>query len=92
MFLALDPGGLVLILIVVALQCAAELLVGRNYALALVAITPLALLMVHLAAPTPARVLLADRGVETVIGVLIGLAVGYATRDRARAVTASAAG
>ena len=32
---------------------------GRNYALALVAITPLALLMVHLAAPTPASVLLA---------------------------------
>jgi hypothetical protein len=83
-FFALDPDGLVLILVVVALQCAAELLVGRNYALALVAITPLALLMVHLAAPTPARVLLADRGVETVIGVLIGLAVGYLTRDRTR--------
>jgi uncharacterized membrane protein YccC len=92
-FFALDPGGLVLILTVVALQCAAELLVGRNYALALVAITPLALLMVHLAAPVPARVLLLDRGVETVIGVLIGLAIGYLTRDRTREpATATAAG
>jgi uncharacterized membrane protein YccC len=91
--LALDPGGLVLILCVVALQCVAELLVGRNYALALVAITPLALLMVHLAAPTPASVLLLDRGVETVIGVLIGLAVGYLTRDRtAEVARASSAG
>ena len=92
-FFALDPAGLVLILTVVALQCAAELLVGRNYALALVAITPLALLMVHLAAPTPASVLLLDRGVETVIGVAIGLAIGYLTRDRAAAAArASSAG
>lgn len=55
---ALDPRGLVLILVVVALQAAAELWVGRNYAVALVAVTPLALLMVHLLAPTPTGVLL----------------------------------
>lgn len=82
LLLGLDPDGLVLILVVVALQVAAELLVGRNYAVALVAITPLALLMVHLVAPTPTKVLLFDRGVETVIGVVIGLLVGYLTRDR----------
>lgn len=80
--LALDLGGLAVILVVALLQAAAELLVGRNYALALVAITPLALLMVHLAAPVPARELLADRGVETVIGVAAGLVVGYVTRVR----------
>ena len=78
--LALGLGDLALILVVVALQATAELLVGRNYALALVAITPLALLMVHLAAPVPAAVLLADRGVETVIGVWVGLAIGWLTR------------
>lgn len=82
LLLALGPDGLVLILVVVALQVAAELLIGRNYALALVAITPLALLMVHLAAPTPTRTLLVDRGVETVVGVTIGILVGYLTRDR----------
>ncbi|GAA4727032.1 FUSC family protein [Nocardioides endophyticus] len=80
--LALDLGGLAVILVVALLQAVAELLVGRNYALALVAITPLALLMVHLAAPVPTSELLADRGIETVIGVSAGLLVGYLTRVR----------
>jgi len=80
--LALDLGGLAVILVVALLQAVAELLVGRNYALALVAITPLALLMVHLAAPVPTSELLADRGVETVIGVGVGVLVGYVTRVR----------
>jgi hypothetical protein len=86
LLLALDLPGLALVLVVVLLQVAAELLVGRNYAVALVAVTPLALLMVHLAAPTPSNVLLADRGVETLIGVVVGLSVGYLTRrsDRPR--------
>jgi hypothetical protein len=83
--LAVDPPAPALIGVVTVLQVAAELLVGRNYAVALVAVTPLALLMVHLAAPTPPGVLLADRGVETLIGVVVGLAVGYLTRPRPRA-------
>ncbi len=80
--LALDLPALAIVVLVGVLQVLAELLVGRNYALALVAVTPLALLMVHLAAPTPARTLVLDRGVETVIGVAVGLAVGYVTRVR----------
>lgn len=78
----LDPQGLVLVLVIAVLQVAAELLVGRNYAVALVVVTPLALLMVHVAAPVPATTLLLDRGVETVIGVLVGVGVGYLTRPR----------
>jgi uncharacterized membrane protein YccC len=74
--LTLDLGPLALVLLAVALQVAAELLIGRNYAVALVAVTPLALLMVHLVSPTPVGTLLLDRAVETVIGVLIGIAVG----------------
>lgn len=81
LLLAAVPSGLALILVVVALQAAAELLVGRNYALALVAITPLALLMVHLAAPSPGSTLLLDRGLETVLGVAVGLAMGWLTRS-----------
>lgn len=81
---AIDPGGVVLIGVIVVLQVLAELLVGRNYALALVAITPLALLTVHLVAPVPAGVLLLDRGVETAIGVLVGVVVGWATRPGRR--------
>ncbi|WP_240311658.1 FUSC family protein [Nocardioides houyundeii] len=78
--LGLDLSGLALIAVVVVLQAAAELWVGRNYAIALVAVTPLALLMVHLVAPVPAGTLLLDRGVETVIGVAVGLALGWLAR------------
>ncbi len=80
--LALDPRGLVLVVVVVLLQGVAELLIGRNYALALVAVTPLALLVGHLAAPSPAGPLLADRAVETVVGVAVGVLAGWLTRDR----------
>lgn len=57
------------------LQLLTELVVTRHYALALLAITPLALLMGQLAAPRPVGPLLLDRGVETVVGSLLGLAV-----------------
>jgi hypothetical protein len=82
LLLAIDPPVLVVVVLVAALQVLAELVVARNYALALVAVTPLALLMVHLAAPVSTGTLLADRGVETVIGVAAGLGVGYLTRVR----------
>ncbi|UDY23487.1 FUSC family protein [Nocardioides sp. Kera G14] len=74
--LALDPRGLVLIVVVVCLQALAELLIGRNYALALIAVTPLALLMGNLAAPIPAHTLVTERGLETLTGVLIALVLG----------------
>lgn len=80
--LLLDLPTLALIAVVVVLQGTAELLIGRNYALALVAVTPLALLMVHLASPTSPRELLVDRGVETLLGVLVGVGVGWVTRSR----------
>jgi uncharacterized membrane protein YccC len=80
LLLAVDLPGLAVIAVIVVLQAGAELWVGRNYAIALVFVTPLALLMVHLVAPTPASVLLVDRGVETVIGVAVGLLLGYLTR------------
>lgn len=79
---ALDVQGLALVLLVAVLQAGAELLVGRNYALALVCVTPLALLMVHLVVPVPTHELLVDRGVETVIGVAVGVAIGYLSRPR----------
>lgn len=70
------------ILLVGLLQALTELVVGRHYAAALLFITPLALLMVHLAAPIPVRELLSDRGLETLIGVSVGLAIGWAGRIR----------
>jgi uncharacterized membrane protein YccC len=71
--LALPP--LAVIAIVVLLQTAAELFIGRNYGIAMVFVTPLALLMVSLASPTPADVLLRDRVIDTIIGVAVGTVV-----------------
>jgi Fusaric acid resistance protein-like len=63
------------VLVIAVLQVATEWLIGRNYALALLFITPMALLMGQIAAPAPAGQLLLDRGAETVIGALVGLVV-----------------
>lgn len=64
-----------LVIWVILLQFLAEVYVGRNYSMALLFITPLALLMTQIATPHPVPELLASRAVETVIGVLIGLGV-----------------
>lgn len=84
--LALHLPPLATILAAVVLQAAAEMFVGRNYGIAMVFITPLALLMVELAVPSDPAVLLRDRLVDTLIGVTIGtlVAVASATLRRAR--------
>ena len=73
--LALDLRGLALLLVIAALQVGAELLVGRNYGVAMLCVTPLALLMGQAAQPRPPADLLFDRGVETVIGAVVGVVV-----------------
>jgi uncharacterized membrane protein YccC len=69
--LPLPLGAVGSVLAVAVLQVATELLIGRNYGLALLCITPMALLMGQLAAPRPPADLLIDRGVETLVGVLV---------------------
>ncbi|EYB69579.1 hypothetical protein DEIPH_ctg004orf0098 [Deinococcus phoenicis] len=68
-------------LLVVVLQFLAELFVGRNYSLALLFITPLALLMSQLAHPVEVADLLTARAVETVIGAAVGLLVVVVLRS-----------
>lgn len=77
--LALDLPPLAVIALVVLLQGSAELFIGRNYGIAMVFVTPLALLMVHLAAPTPVSALLTDRVLETLVGVAVGTVVAVAS-------------
>ncbi|WP_165640211.1 FUSC family protein [Klenkia brasiliensis] len=67
---------------VVCLQVVTELVVTRNYGAAMLTVTPLALLLGQLAHPVPISQLLLDRGLETVAGVLVGIAVVIITRDR----------
>ncbi|MYM18496.1 hypothetical protein GSY69_00510 [Brevibacterium sp. 5221] len=76
-----------LVLYVIVLQFAAEVLVTRNYALALLFITPLALTMTQLGSPQPVGGLVASRAAETAIGAAAGIAVvllGFRTEGRER--------
>lgn len=73
--LSLQPPLWVLLLVVVAAQMWAELFVMRNYALAVIGVTPLALVMVHLASPLPIGQLLTDRLIETAIGVAVAVVI-----------------
>jgi len=73
--LALDLPPVLVIVIAVALQAGAEMFVGRNYGIAMIFITPLALLMISLASPAGPELLLRDRVLETVIGVAVGTVV-----------------
>ncbi|MCW2829133.1 MAG: Fusaric acid resistance protein-like [Marmoricola sp.] len=83
--LALGMGAVTTVLVVAVLQIATELLVGRNYGLAMICITPMALLMGQLAAPRPTASLLFDRGIETFIGAAVAvLVVGAAELRRRR--------
>ncbi|MBB2946364.1 putative membrane protein [Actinoplanes lutulentus] len=63
------------VLILVLLQVITELVIGRHYGLAMVAITPMALLMSQVAAPRPVGPLLWDRGIETAVGAAVASVV-----------------
>jgi hypothetical protein len=80
LLLSLDLRGLQLILAIAVLQFTTELLVGRNYGVAMLFITPMALLMGQTAGPAPMGALLFDRAVETVIGGAVGVGVLMAVR------------
>jgi Fusaric acid resistance protein-like len=89
--LATNPNDVVMIVIIVALQAFAELFVMRNYGLTVIGLTPLALLLSHLASPTPVTQLIGDRAIETCIGVVVAVAVMLLVRPRARARAVAAA-
>ncbi|MFE6495719.1 FUSC family protein [Streptomyces sp. NPDC057748] len=71
--LAAHPDPLVLVLVIVLLEFLLEYVVARNYGLGVVFLTPLALLMADLAAPSPAGALVLDRALGSVLGIVIAL-------------------
>jgi hypothetical protein len=86
--LGAHPRGVAAVLVIVVLQIGAELLVGRNYALALLCVTPLALMMSQLAHEQPVGPLLLDRAVSTLVGALLAIgALVVVERMRARRAT-----
>ncbi|MCP2031371.1 putative membrane protein [Okibacterium sp. HSC-33S16] len=84
-----QPQGLMLILILVALQAGTELVVLRNYSSALLFLTPLTVGMGLLNGPRPVLPLVVDRGLETIVGVAVAAVLILAThRVRHPKVTA----
>lgn len=73
--LLLQPAPWQTVLVIAACQFGAEMFIARQYMLAQVFVTPLALISTLLVAPVPAGTLLRDRFLETVIGAAVGVAV-----------------
>ncbi|RMI28595.1 FUSC family protein [Nocardia stercoris] len=77
------PQPRTLAIVVMVLIFPTEQFMARNYALAMGFFTPLIMLMTDLASPTAPRELVVDRGLDTMIGVGIGVAVLLLVRPRA---------
>ncbi len=73
--LTLRPPELIAVVLIVLMQGGAELFVLRHYGLAMVLITPLALLMTHVVDPMPTGQLVVERGAQTILGVAVAVSV-----------------
>ncbi|ANC30944.1 FUSC family protein [Isoptericola dokdonensis] len=71
--LAAHLGFAATCVVVVVLQVVTEIVVGRHYGLAMLTITPMALLMTSLAAPTDPGGAAAARALDTVLGAALGV-------------------
>ena len=92
LLLVLQPSAVALVVAFGVLQFATELVVARNYGLALVFITPMALGMPAIGgAPVDVGALIAARGADTAIGVGVVVLVLLATH-RLRSAPASDGG
>jgi uncharacterized membrane protein YccC len=63
------------VLVIAACQFGAEMFIARQYVLAQIFVTPLALISTLLVIPSSPVTLLRDRIFETVIGAAVGVAV-----------------
>ncbi|CAL9604709.1 FUSC family protein [Streptomyces werraensis] len=86
LFAAVTPvaqlGPLALVLCILACNFGAEALIGRNYWLGSVCVTPLALLVTELPGYQPTGELVTDRVVDTLVGALVGFVAAVAVTDR----------
>ncbi|MGW0325430.1 FUSC family protein [Nocardia sp. NPDC003183] len=77
------PSPAMLGLAIIALLYPTELFMARHYAVAMGFFTPLIMSMTELADPSDPLTLLTERGVDTVIGVAVGIAVALLIREPA---------
>lgn len=80
--LGLGLGYWPLVVVVAALQVVTELVVVRHYALAMLTITPMALLMSTLGAAGDPTTLATDRAIDTILGVVAGVVALLVIRPR----------
>ncbi|MGW5639136.1 FUSC family protein [Streptomyces sp. NPDC003832] len=85
-FAALAPlahlGPAALVLCCLALNFGAEALIGRNYWLGSVCVTPMALLITEFTGFQEPGTLITERVVDTLVGALVGLAAALLVADR----------
>lgn len=79
LILFLQPNGLTIVLIIAALQFIIELIIVRNYGLAVIFITPLTIFLAENSAGMMINIneLMQARILDTIIGSLIGVLVGW---------------
>ncbi len=86
LFAAVAPvaqlGPLALVLCILACNFGAEALIGRNYWLGSVCVTPLALLVTELPGYQPTGELVTGRVVDTLVGALVGFVAAVAVTNR----------
>ena len=71
-----DPSVWTLIAVLILLQVATEMVIGINYAFGQILVTPMALLMTHLAAPQGAGPAMApERVLDTLLGAAVGIVI-----------------
>ncbi len=78
-----SPSFWILVAVIVFFQIATEITIGFNYALAQVTVTPMALLMTHLASPIATSNMPTERVLDTIVGASIGIvfAIIFSTVD-----------
>lgn len=78
-----NPSFWVIVAAIVLFQFITEVVIGFNYALGQITITPMALLMTHLAAPVSGGNMPVERVLDTIVGAALGiaLAVLFSTVD-----------
>ena len=76
--LAQQPSFWVVVAAIVVFQFLTEVVIGYNYALGQITVTPMALLMTYLASPNVAASMPVERVLDTMLGAVLGIAFAVA--------------
>lgn len=71
--LAQQPSFWMVVAAIVVFQFLTEVIIGYNYALGQITVTPMALLMTYLASPTVAASMPVERVLDTILGAVLGI-------------------